>query len=117
MKVLKSPESVVLQFLFRFVTNVQVNMLDNLVIFYCQMWNKMQKYHIFQVPILKEGIRNVNDVSRNLNEKSHFIEAEINAAFDRIVQIVQTRRDKIILELQQKEASKQETLCKNEPLQ
>ncbi len=74
----------------------------------------MLKYsNNLQVPILKDGIRNVNDVSRNLNEKSHLIEAEINAAFDRIVQIVQARRDKIILELQQKEASKQETLCKD----
>ena len=66
----------------------------------------------FKVPILKEGIFNVNELSRHLCEKSRSIEIEINETFDRLVKLVEQRRSQVILELQQKEAAKQETLSK-----
>jgi len=67
----------------------------------------------FKVPILKEGIFNVNELSRQLSEKSGSIESEINETFDRLIRLVEMRRNQVILELQQKETAKQETLCKS----
>ena len=61
---------------------------------------------------MKEGISNVNDLSRHLAEKSRNLENEINETFDRLLRIVEERRNQIVLELQQREAAKQETLCK-----
>ena len=61
---------------------------------------------------MKEGISNVNDLSRHLAEKSRNLENEINETFDRLLRIVEERRNQIVLELQQREAAKQENLCK-----
>jgi hypothetical protein len=61
---------------------------------------------------LKEGIFNVNELSRHLAEKSRSIEIEINETFDRLIELVEQRKSQVILELQQREAAKQETLSK-----
>ena len=59
---------------------------------------------------MKDGIFNVNELSRQLSEKSGSLESEINETFDRLIRIVEMRRNQVILELQQKETAKQETL-------
>ena len=50
-----------------------------------------------QVPILKKGIFNVNELSRQLAEKSRSIEIEINETFDRLVRLVEQRKTQVIL--------------------
>ena len=63
-------------------------------------------------PILREGIANVNELSRHLSDKSRNLEIEINETFDRLLRLVEDRRSGTLADLQQREAAKQDTLGK-----
>lgn len=65
-----------------------------------------------QVPILKEGLSNVNELSRLLTEKSHQLEININEAFDNLVKLIQNRRAELLSQLTQTESAKQDTINK-----
>ncbi len=62
--------------------------------------------------VLKEGIRNVNELSTCLSDKNSRLEEEINGAFDAIAKLVNDRRDELLSQLKQTEQNKQLTLGK-----
>lgn len=61
---------------------------------------------------MREGIANVNELSRHLSDKSRNLEIEINETFDRLLRLVEDRRSGMLADLQQREAAKQDTLGK-----
>jgi len=65
-----------------------------------------------QVPILKEGISNVNEMSRQLTELNSKLELDINEAFDNIARVINERKHELLSQLKQTESCKQNTLCK-----
>ena len=50
----------------------------------------------FQVPTLKEGISNVNEMSKTLSELNQKLEKEINDAFDELVKMMNDRRNELV---------------------
>ena len=69
-------------------------------------------FNHLQVPKLKEGIGNVNEVSQKLNELNQALEKEINEAFDSLVQMINDRRNELLSRLRNVESCKQATLSK-----
>ena len=65
-----------------------------------------------QVPTLKEGIGNANEVSQKLNELNAALEKEINEAFDSLVKMINDRRNELLSRLRNVESCKQATLAK-----
>ena len=65
-----------------------------------------------QVPILKEGISNVNEMSRQLTELNSKLEIDINEAFDNIARVINERKHELLSQLKQTEICKQNTLSK-----
>ena len=45
---------------------------------------------------LKEGISNVNEMSKTLNELNQKLEKEINDAFDELVKMMNDRRNELV---------------------
>lgn len=64
------------------------------------------------MPTLKEGIANVNQLSKTLTELNQKLEKEINDQFDQLVQMVNERRDELLLRLRGISNHKQSTLSK-----
>ena len=50
----------------------------------------------FQMTPLKEGISNVNEMSKTLNELNQKLEKEINDAFDELVKMMNDRRNELV---------------------
>ena len=67
---------------------------------------------LFQVPPLKEGISNVNEMSKTLSELNQKLEKEINEAFDELVKMMNDRRNELLNRLRHISTSKQATLAK-----
>ena len=61
-------------------------------------YNKSKKYlqSFFQMTPLKEGISNVNEMSKTLNELNQKLEKEINDAFDELVKMMNDRRNELV---------------------
>ena len=49
-----------------------------------------------QMTPLKEGISNVNEMSKTLNELNQKLEKEINDAFDELVKMMNDRRNELV---------------------
>ena len=60
--------------------------------------NKSEHYlqFFFQMTPLKEGISNVNEMSKTLNELNQKLEKEINDAFDELVKMMNDRRNELV---------------------
>ena len=60
--------------------------------------NKSEQYlqFFFQMTPLKEGISNVNEMSKTLNELNQKLEKEINDAFDELVKMMNDRRNELV---------------------
>ena len=52
-----------------------------------------------QVPILKEGISNVNEMSRQLTELNQKLEREITDTFEAIAKMINDRKDELLRQL------------------
>ena len=62
-----------------------------------------------QVPILKEGISHVNEMSQQLTELNNKLEQDINDAFDAIARMINNRKDELLRQLKHTEACKVRT--------
>jgi len=65
-----------------------------------------------QMTPLKEGISNVNEMSKTLNELNQKLEKEINDAFDELVKMMNDRRNELLNRLGHISRCKQATLAK-----
>lgn len=67
---------------------------------------------LFQVPLLKSALANIETLSSNLKEERVTSSQEVAKAFDQLVALVESRREVILRDLAMKEKAKQETLGK-----